>query len=141
MEHTHRDFTFYLIDEPLQSHVVEWEQAARKLRNDDVKPLITNVLAELNKVQIGTSAMGHIVQVFSAVAEAIKAALVIIETNETVTLSAHRGVMVKAAIRAGWILSPELSEEDVDSMQPWRVQWIAERVGELYLQATTVPKN
>ena len=141
MQYTLKDFTLQLIDEPLQSHVVAWEQAARSLRNDDAKPVINNIMAELRLVNVAHVDTSQLIGVFQKIFQAMDTALKIINDNETVTLSSNRGVIVKAAVRAGWVISPPLEPDDIDNLPPWRVQWIAEQISDLYRDATTIPKN
>jgi len=141
MQHTIKDFQLTLIDEPDQIQVVAWEQAARQLKNEDAKPLLSRVLASLDEIRVTDSNLKSLIGVFTVVSEALKEAMKILEDNETLTLSSNRGVMVKAAIMAKWIVSPELKPEDVDHMKPWLVHWIAEKVASLYMEVTTIPKN
>ena len=141
MQHTIKDFQLTLIDEPDQTQVVAWEQAARQLKNEDAKPLLSRVLASLDEIRVTDSNLKSLIGVFTVVSEALKEAMKILEDNETLTLSSNRGVMVKAAIMAKWIVSPELKPEDVDHMKPWLVHWIAEKVASLYMEVTTIPKN
>jgi len=136
-----KDFKLELIDEPMQSHVVAWEQAARSLKNEDAKPLLNSVLAELQKISVTDHNAGVLITVFHLITEALEQAIKVLDENESLTLAANRGVMVKAAIRAGWIVSPEITEAEVDHLRPWLVQWIAVRVATLYDEVTTIPKN
>ena len=136
-----KDFKLELIHEPMQSHVVAWESAARSLKNEDAKPLLNSVMAELRKISVADHNAGALITVYHLITEALEQAIKVLDENESLTLAANRGVMVKAAIRAGWIVSPEITEAEVDNMRPWLVQWIAERVGSLYMEATTIPKN
>jgi hypothetical protein len=140
MEYTLKDFTLVLIDEPLQEHVVAWEKAARALRNEDAKPLLNNLMTALNDTTV-TAPLPKLIGTLQVVSDNLKAAIKIIDDNETVTVSSRRGEMVKAAITAGWIISPELTPEAVDKMKPWLVTWIAGQVAALYNEATDIPKN
>lgn len=142
MEHTLKDYTLTLIDEPLQSHVVAWEKAARSLKNDDAKPLLNKIMAALASVNVVDGNLSAVVMnTFKVITDALREAIRILDANETLTLSANHSVYVKAAIMSGWVVSPEMTVEDVDNMKPWLVTWIAERIGLLYLDATTIPKN
>lgn len=136
-----KDFKLELIDEPLQSHVVAWEQAARAMQSEDAKPLLNRMLAELRKVSVADRNVNAIVGAFVLISEVLEQVIKILDDNETLTLSSNRSVYVKAAIRSGWIVSPSLTEEDVDHLKPWLVAWIAERVAALYNEVTTIPKN
>jgi hypothetical protein len=140
MKHVIKDFTLELIDEPLQSHVVAWEQAVRALKNEDAKPLLGNIMATLRSVRLTDNTIAGMVSVLSTITESLEQAIRIIDTNETLTMSADRGVMVKAAIQAGWILFPELKPDDVDNLKPWLVAWISQRIRELYEEVLTIPK-
>lgn len=141
MEITHKGYTLVLIDEPTQIQVTQWEQAARALRNEDAKPMLNRIMVELKRVNVTQNA-DSLVSILSIVSQSLDAALQIINDNEALTLSANDAVMVKAAIKAGWIVSPILSDEDIDNMRPaWRVHWIAEQVASMYMEATTIPKN
>lgn len=135
-----------LIGEPLQSHVVAWEQASRAIRNEDAKPILNRIMAMLRDTSVAD--ITKMASTLSLVSEALETALQIVNDNETLTLSANVGVMVKAAIQAGWIVSLTKSDEpvamlfdSVDSMKPWLVHWIAEQVASLYMEATSIPKN
>lgn len=143
MKHTIKDFTLELIDEPLQRHVAAWEQAMRALKNEDVKPVLNDIYSRLDAVTItsATKDPQTMVTTLQLVAEAIQKATNIINANEVVTLSSNHGVMVKAAIKAGWIVAPKMNTNEVDDMKAWLVTWIAERIAALYLEVTTIPKN
>jgi len=155
VEYEIKDFKLILIAEPLQSHVVAWEQAARSLKNEDAKPLLNRIMAELKKINVTNRNTTGLISVFHVITEALEQAIKILDDNETLTLSANHGVYVKAAIRSGWIVSleklPATAEEqpkrimeteaEVDQMKPWLVSWIAEQVGRLYLEVTSIPKN
>lgn len=52
------------------------------------------------------------------------------------TVPEYRGDVVRAAIRAGWVLAPELKPEDVDAMPPRLVRWLADQCAGLYNDAT-----
>ena len=153
--HETSGYRLLLIKEPLQSHVVAWEQASRALKNEDAKPTLHRIMAELNKVSVASRNIGALISVFQLITESLEQAIKVLDDNETLTLSSNRGVMVKAAIMSGWIVAlekiPEKPEdqpirlmetpEEVDRMKPWLVHWIAERVASLYLEVTTIPKN
>lgn len=144
-----------LIADPLQSHVIAWEQAARKLKNEDAKPLLHTIMDELSNVSVVNRNIGGLINVFQVVTESLEKAIEILDNNETLTMSSNRSVYVKAALMAGWIVFlekiPEKADDepillmksvdDVDNMKPWLVTWIAECVAGLYLEATTIPKN
>lgn len=159
---TIQGFTLELIDEPTLKHVVDWEMAARALRNEDAKPHLQRVMIELKKINVTENKPAVLLGVFSLVSEALEEAIKIISDNEALTLSANHGTYVKAAIRSGLIVSftsnekksilagvrdrflkpnEMITESEVDQMKPWLVSWMAECVGRLYLEATTVPKN
>jgi hypothetical protein len=154
-EYVHAGYRLLLIKDPLQSHVVNWEAEARKLKNDDAKPMLNQIMVEFKKIQVGQSTLNDVVNVFVTVSEIIKGVIKILDDNETLTLSSNRGVMVKAALNTGWILSLERlprqedkesvqimkTAEEVDTQKPWLVHWVAECVGKIYLEATTIPKN
>jgi len=153
--HEANGYKLALIGEPLQSHVVAWEQASRNLKNEDAKPMLHRIMAELSKVSVVNRNIGGLISVFQIITESLEQAIKILDDNETLTLSSNRGVMVKAAIMAGWVVFletvPDKSEDgpvrlmetvdDVDNMKPWLVTWIAECVASLYIEATTIPKN
>lgn len=139
--HTIKDFTLELIDEPKQRHVVKWEKTSRALRNDDAKPALNRAFEELKKINVTESKPSTLVAAYNVVSEALTAAIEVLNSNETLTVSANHGVMVKAAIKSGWIVSPEMTPEEVDDMPAWKVTWIAEQVAALYLEVTKVPKN
>jgi hypothetical protein len=153
--HETNGYKLALIGDPLQSHVVAWEQASRKLKNEDAKPLLHKIMQELSKISVVNRNIGGLLTVFQIVTESLEQAIQILDDNETLTMSANRGVMVKAAIMAGWVVFletvPEKPEDgsvrlmesvdEVDHMKPWLVTWIAECVASLYLEATTIPKN
>ena len=156
VEHEIKGFKLHLIKEPLPGHVVAWEQASRALKNEDAKPLLNSAVAELQRTTI-TDDSAVLLNVLRLVSESLDAALKIINDNEALTLSSNRGVMVKAAVEAKWIVAlyrkdrkEDGSEQwtqimettgEVDHMKPWLVHWIAEKVATLYLEVTNIPKN
>ena len=153
--HEANGYKLMLIAEPLQSHVVAWEQASRKLKNEDAKPMLHRIMAELRKVSVANRNIGGLITVFQLITESLEQAIKILDDNEALTMSANRGVMVKAALMAGWVVSlekfPQIPDdgmvrmmetpEEVDSLKPWLVHWIAECVAGLYLEAVSIPKN
>ena len=154
--HETNGYRLVLIGDPLQSHVVAWEQAARKLKNEDAKPLLHKIMVALNSVNVTEGDLSAVVMsTFKVISDALRDAIRILEANETLTLSANHGVYVKAALMAGWVeyleTIPEKPDEapvrlmqtvdDVNNMKPWLVTWIAERIGMLYMEVTTIPKN
>lgn len=140
MKHLIRDFELELIDEPMQEHVVAWERAARALRNEDAKPYLSEISQALEGIKV-TSQLPALMGALQVVSAGLQKAMKIIDDNETLTLSSNRGMMVKAAIVAGWVIAPELTAEAVDKMPAWKVSWIAEKVAALYHEATEIPKN
>jgi hypothetical protein len=136
-----KDFRIELIDEPLSRHCVAWEQATRKMKSADVKPLLNKVMAKLRQVNVTEQNLNSLISLYQIVSETLEAALSVLENNEAVTASADYAIMVKAAIEAGWIVSPELKAADVDELPQWKVNWMAHQISELYLQSVTVPKN
>lgn len=134
-------FEFEIIKEPKQRHVAAWEQAARSLRNDDAKPELKKAFDELQRISITETDVEKFVDVFRKINDALSAALSVLSDNETLTVTANHGVMVKAACRAGWIVSPEIREEEVDDLAPWQVKAMAEAIAMTYLEVTTIPKN
>lgn len=138
--HELKGYKLVLIQEPTQAHVVAWERASRALKNQEAKPLLTRMMAEMNKVKVDSDA-GFVMNVFRICFETLSDVIKVLDQNETLTLSANAGVMVKAAIMSKWIVVPDLKVEHVDKMKPWLVHWIAEKVGSLYLEVTTIPKN
>lgn len=139
--HELRGYELVLIDTPFQRHVVEWEKAVRALKSEDAKPALLRLQTVLEAVNASEQSIPALIAVVSTASGALRDALRILAENEAATLSSNRGVMVKAAIRSGWITSPVMCEDDVDTMPPWLVQWIAERVATLYEEVTTIPKN
>lgn len=154
--HETKGYRLVLIGEPLQSHVVAWEKAARSLKNDDAKPLLNKIMVSLASVNVADGNLSTVVMsTFKVIADALREAIRILDANESLTLSANHGVYVKAALMAGWIeymeTIPEKPDEapvrllqtldEVESMKPWLVTWIAERIGMLYMEVTTIPKN
>lgn len=136
-----RDFEIELIDEPLQEHVVAWERAARALKTSDAKPHLLAIMDELKGVTVTQTSLPALLQVFQRVAAHMHEAFKIIEENETLTRTANRGLMVKAAISAGWVKAPVVDAAAVDTWPAWRVAWVAEKVAALYDLATEIPKN
>lgn len=142
MEHEKKGFKFVLIDEPNQAQVVAYEQAARGLQNANAKPALNRVMSELRKVDVTNTNTSALISTFHLIAQALEEATKIINDNESLSLSANDAVIVKAAIKSGWIISPEMTEADIDEMRPaWRVRWMAELLLLLYMEVTTIPKN
>lgn len=140
MRYVKGDFELVLIDEPLQKHVVAWERAENSLKTQEVKPRLLSMLASLKQTSVADKA-GKLTSTLTAVVEDLSEALNIIETNATETISTRCDVIVKAALHSGWIVSPELTDEQIDNMKPWLVQWIAGEIVTLYNEATSIPKN
>jgi hypothetical protein len=111
------------------------------MKSADVKPLLNKVMAKLRQVNVTEQNLNSLISLYQIVSETLEAALSVLENNEAVTASADYAIMVKAAIEAGWIVSPELKAADVDELPQWKVNWMAHQISELYLQSVTVPKN
>jgi len=141
MIHTIRNQSFEIIDEPLQEHVEAWEKAARALRSEDAKPYLRATIDQMKTINVTAQSLPALLVIFAEAAKNIIAAVEILEANETLTMSSNRGMMVKAAIEAGWIKAPVMAADDVDKMKPGLVGWLAEKIGALYLEATEIPKN
>jgi len=139
--HTIQDFTLELIDEPKQRDVVKWEKTARKLRNEDAKPELNRAFDAIRRLSITESDPDVFVSAYRTIASALEKAIDVLNNNEVLTVSANHGVIAKAAMESGWIVSPPMTADEIDALPAWLVSWIAERVGELYLQVTQVPKN
>lgn len=131
-------FEIEIIDEPKHSHVVKWEQCARKYRNEDAKPELQKAFEEVQKISITESDIDKFVSAYRTISVALGKAIEVLNNNSTLTVSANHGAMVKAAVEAGWIITPL---PDVDTLEAWKVTWIAEKVAEKYMEATTIPKN
>jgi hypothetical protein len=134
-------FTFELIDEPKQRHVVAFEKTSRALKNEDAKPALTRAFDELKKINVTESKPATLVAAYNIVSDALQSAIEVLKNNETLTVSANRGVMVKAAITSGWIVAPVMTYEQVDELTPWKVAWMAEQIATSYLGVTSIPKN
>jgi len=141
MKYEIQDFTLELIDEPVQKHVVRWEKTSRKLRNEDAKPELNKAFDAIKRLSITESDPDKFVSAYRTIATALEKAIEVLNNNEVLTVSANHGVIVKAAMDAGWVISPVLTDDEVDELPAWKVTWIAEKVGELYLSVTQVPKN
>lgn len=140
MRHEIKGQVFEIIDEPLQEHVEAWERAARSLKSEDAKPLIREAVTSLENIKM-TDDLPTLTGAFGNAAKNLSRALSLLEANEALTMSSNRGMMVKAAISAGWIKDPVMVAADVEKMKPWLVGWLAEIVGRLYLEAVEIPKN
>lgn len=140
MKYSIRDFEVELIDEPLQEHVVAWERAARALKSDDAKPYLRDIAQALEGAKV-TTALPALLGILQVVAQGLSEAIKILDDNESLTLSSNRGMMVKAAVSAGWIISPVFTVAEIDKMSPWKVAWLAGKIAELYQGATEIPKN
>lgn len=141
MKYTIQDFTLELIDEPVQKHVVKWEKTSRKLRNEDAKPELSKAIDAIKRLSITESDPEKFVSAYRTIAAALEKAFDVLNNNEVLTVSANHGVIVKAAMESGWIISPEMTADEIDELPAWKVTWMAEKVGELYLAVTQVPKN
>lgn len=140
MKHSIKGFEVELIDEPLQEHVVAWERAARALRSEDAKPYLRDISQALEGAKV-TAQLPALLGILQIVAQGLSEAIKILEDNESLTLSSNRGMMVKAAVSAGWIISPVFTASEIDKMTPWKVAWLAGKIAELYQGATEIPKN
>ena len=141
MKYKIQDFTLELIDEPVQKHVVKWEKTSRKLRNEDAKPELSKAIDAIKRLSITESDPEKFVSADRTIAAALEKAFDVLNNNEVLTVSANHGVIVKAAMESGWIISPEMTADEIDELPAWKVTWMAEKVGELYLAVTQVPKN
>lgn len=141
MKYKIQDFTLELIDEPVQKHVVKWEKTSRKLRNEDAKPELSKAIDAIKRLSITESDPEKFVYAYRTIAAALEKAFDVLNNNEVLTVSANHGVIVKAAMESGWIISPEMTADEIDELPAWKVTWMAEKVGELYLAVTQVPKN
>jgi len=148
MKSSKQDYELELIDEPLQSHVVAWERASRALKTEDAKPMLQQIHDAFTSVTPAETDINVIMSAFVSAATALNAAIKILHENETLTLSSNHGVMVKAALQAGWIVSFTKSGadimttvEEVNSLKPWVVSWLADLVARVYLEAINIPKN
>lgn len=148
MKHAIQDYELELIDEPLQSHVVAWEKASRALKSEDAKPILAEMDDAFGEVDIANFDIKVMLEAFIKASTLLKRAIQIIETNETLTTTANHGVFLKAALQAGWVVSFKkagqaifLSPDEVDHARPWLTKWSAEHIAQLYLEATTIPKN
>jgi hypothetical protein len=148
MQHTIQDYELVLIDDPLQSHVVAWEKASRALKSEDAKPMLADMQAAFSTVDVSNLDLRNMLEAFIKASTLLKRAIQILEQNETLTTTANHGVFLKAALEAGWVVSftkanvPILkTPEEVDYAKPWLIHWAAECIAQLYLEATTIPKN
>ncbi len=57
------------------------------------------------------------------------------------SMTEQNGAVVRAAVKAGIILSPHLSVEDVDNLKPYVVNWYALNINAAYEEATTIPNG
>lgn len=135
------DFEIEIIEEPKQRHIVAWEKISRQLRNEDAKPALNTAFDELKKINVTENRPSVLIAAYHSISKSLALAIEVINSNETLTTSSNHGVIVKAAVKSGWILTPELTDEQIDEMPAWQVTWIAEQVGKLYLEATSIPKN
>lgn len=138
MEHEKQGYKFTLIDEPLQRHVIAWERALRAMKTEDAKPVLTNAIATLNNLSVADN-NSSLLQAFQIVAGSLTEVLNILNDNETVTLNANRSFIVKAAIKAEWLLN-SVTVEQVDDLPSWVVQWMAESVAYVYNRSQEIPK-
>lgn len=148
MKHSFKGYELELIDEPLQGHVVAWEKAVRALKSEDAKPILNELQETFHSVDAANFDVKVMLGNFMTAAKLLKEALEILEKNETLTVTANHGVMVKGAIAGGWVLAftkdgaPIAPKpEDVDQLPSWLVTWAATQVALLYNEATTIPKN
>lgn len=154
MKYEIKDYSLELIDEPTQKQVVAWEKAARALKTEDARPILNELQSNLRSVNL-ESEIGEIAVSLMEAMKGVAHAIRIINENESLTLTANHGVMVKAAMKAGWFISltkapaqPEdtwipvlQTPEDVENSKPWLITWCAEQISHLYLEATSIPKK
>lgn len=148
MKYSIQDYELELIDEPLQGHVVAWEKASRSLKSEDAKPLLNALQTTFSQVDVSNLNLQNMLNTFVEAATLLARAIKILEDNETLTSTANHGVMFKAALQAGWVISctkagqPILkTTAEVDAFKPWFVTWAANHIARLYLEATDIPKN
>ena len=58
-----------------------------------------------------------------------------------INIPRRNGTAVRAAISAGWIVSPTWTVEDVAKMKPAFVAWLGNEVMTLYLEVTRIDPN
>ena len=144
MKHQIQDYELELIDEPLQSHVVAWEKASRALKTEDAKPLLEEAQSSFGTIDTKNVNLAAMLIHFVKASKLLAQAMQIIENNETLTVTANHGVMVKAAFQVGWIVSFTKAGapiEDVETFKPWLTTWAATHIAQLYMEATSIPKN
>lgn len=56
--------------------------------------------------------------------------------GERVSASEDYGAVVRAAVAAGWI---SLDTQDVGTLNPAYVRWLADKVNALFIEVTTIP--
>lgn len=132
-------YRFSLLDDPLQKHVVAWESAMRSLNSDDPKEMLVEVSKILTGLKVTDRNADALFSVLQRISLLITDALKLLSQNETATLSANRGNIVKASARSGWITFPEYAEEQIDDLPPWVVKWMAEEIAGLYNRTQEIP--
>ena len=55
----------------------------------------------------------------------------------------HRNsAIVRAAIKAGWLIDPKLSDDDINATTPpGRIGWMADCIASSFLEQIAIPKN
>lgn len=53
----------------------------------------------------------------------------------------ENAITVRAAIKAGWVIEPELSWGQVSDLRPVETRWYAEQIDGVYRGLTEIPKD
>lgn len=141
MRHEKSGVVIELIDEPKQRHIVAWEQAVQAQKTGDAQRPLQKAIDALDKIRVTDTNVPQVMSVFAETSIALGAAMTAIKKMGEVTVSQDYGMMVRAAITAGWITFPESPQNDVDDMDGWVVKWIAALVRDLYIEVNSIPKN
>jgi hypothetical protein len=90
---------------------------------------VTLVIAEITQ--------GHVERLLENVKRALDEFSV--ESFSRLPLSRQDGIMVRAAVAAGWISTPSWKVEDVSNLKPAVVRWCARVIDKEYAEATSLP--
>lgn len=135
------DFQFIALEEIYQENVVALELAIRALKSADAKPLLRETIAAMAGISAAENDIPKLVSIISTASDYLLRAIKILDANETLSASGDRSVTIKAAIKAGWIVQPELTASDVDKFRPSLAIWANQKIWDLYIEAMRIDPN
>lgn len=128
------------IEKLKQRHIEGFLEAVRDLRRskisvtpEQLSASMTDFAVALMKAKVEGGEFAH------ALAEYRRGLLEIEKRASDLTVPEEDGVRVRAAARCEWF--SDFDEDDVDDMEPWRVDELSSQITEAFNAAMEMPKN